>query len=104
AGIMKEMHDSQNGSGFSFVDLSADLAGTTLAEHVVDAKIPLAMLADSFRVDAYLPEGGDLKEGISWDDFLEHYASAHDDRFLREQATLRRRILALPGYSVATRK
>ncbi len=97
-GILKEMRDSQTGSGFSFVDLSADLAGTTFAEHVADAKIPLATLADSFRVEAYLPEDGDLEEGISWKDFLERYASAHDARFLREQAAIRQRVLMLPGY------
>jgi len=98
AGILKEMRDSQTGSGFSFVDLSADLAGTTFAEHVADAKLPLATLADSFRIEAYLPEDGDLEEGISWKDFLDQYASAHDDRFLRGQTAIRRRVLTLPGY------
>lgn len=97
-GVLKEIRDSQTGSGFSFVDLSADLAGTTLAEHVTDARIPLATLAESFRVEAYLPKGGDLKEGISWKDFLEQYTSAHDDRFLQEKTALRQRVLAMPGY------
>ena len=97
-GITKELSDSRGGSGFSFIDLSADMAGVSFATHVRDAKIPFAKLADSFAVDDYLPHAGELPEGISWSDFLRKYGSAQDERFHRQQAAIRKRILALPGY------
>ncbi len=97
-GITKELNDSRRGSGFSFVDLSADVAGVTFATHVRDATIPLSRLAGSFAVEAYLPEGSELEEGIPWSDFLQKYRSAQDDRFHCQRAVIRKRILALPGY------
>jgi hypothetical protein len=97
-GIAKELSDSRHGSGFSFADLSADLAGVTFATHVGEAKIPLSRLAASFAVEDYVPAVQDLQEGISWTDFLREYGSAQDDRFHRRQAEIRKQIAALPGY------
>lgn len=97
-GITKELSDSRGGSGFSFVDLSADVAGATLAAYVRDEKIPLATLADSFAVEDYLPDGHGLPEGISWNDFLQEYGSAQDDRFHSQRAAIGKQILGLPGY------
>ena len=63
-----------------------------------DAKIPLARIASSFVVKDFLPDGSDLKEGISWQDFLAHYSSTQDPRFHEKYSAIRRRIQALPGY------
>ena len=98
AGIVKEMSDSRTGSGFSFVDLSADMAGVTFATYVLDSKLFPARLAGTFTVNGFLPDGADLEEGISWEDFLQQYRSAADDRFYQKKAAIRRRILALPSY------
>jgi len=98
AGVAKELLDARRKSGFSFVDLSADVAGVTFATHVRDTKIPLASLAKSFTVEGFLPEISGLPEGISWDDFLKHFTSAQDNKFLRQQAVLRQRVLTLPVY------
>jgi hypothetical protein len=98
AGVLKEVSDARNGSGFSFVDLSADLAGVTFATHVGDAKLSLATLASSFQVEDFLPEGGDLREGIAWEAFRARYGTPQDERFGRQRAAICRRILALPGY------
>jgi len=97
-GVLKEIRDSQRGSGFSFVDLAADLSGVAFAERVrQDAKI-LPKLAASFAVADFLPNGGGLREGIAWKAFVEAYGSPQDDRFLREVAALRARISELPGF------
>jgi len=98
AGIGKELYDSQFGSGFSFVDLAADLAGTTFGSHVLEKKIPLPTLAVGFTVKDFLPEPADLREGIPWQEFREKYGSAADDRFYQQKKVVRQRILALPGY------
>jgi hypothetical protein len=100
-GIAKELSDSRSDSGFSFVDLSADLAGVSFATHVTEEKIPLSRLAESFAVADYLPEGRGLREGISWGEFLREYHSVQDDPFHRQRAAIREQILALPGFSGA---
>ncbi len=98
AGIAKEIKDAQGGSGFSFVDLSADLAGITFAAQVCDGKIPLDKLADSFNIRDFMPDSKDLKEGISWKDFTDDYGSLADDRYQKIRAEIQKRILELPGY------
>jgi len=98
AGILKEMSDSRGGSGFSFADLSADLAGIQFAGAVGSGRIPLSRLENDFLVRDFLPDLSGLKEGIAWDDFVQIYGSPLDARFARERESLRGRILAMPGY------
>ena len=97
-GLMKELNDSHGGTGFSFADLAADLAGVRFAVGVRDAKIRLKTLATSFAVKNFLPDVSDLKEGITWEEFVVTYGSVDDERFQRQQKAIRKRILALPGY------
>ena len=98
AGILKEMADSRRGSGFSFVDLSADLAGILFADAVQKKKVPLSRLENSFSVADFLPDPAGLKEGIDWSDFVEAYGDVPDRRLFAEREALRKRILSLPGY------
>ena len=98
AGILKELADMHSGSGFSFADLSADLAGVVFAVAVGKGKIPLSRLEDSFSVGDFLPEAGGLKEGIGWNEFVGSYGYPPDTRLSSQRASLLKRILALPGY------
>ena len=98
AGILKEIVDCQRGGGFSFVDLSADMAGVTFANRVRDTKIPLTTLAESFAVEDFLPSSDGLSDGVSWQEFMETYGSPQDERFQQQHAAIRQKILALPGY------
>jgi hypothetical protein len=98
-GIAKEMSDSRRGgSGFSFADLSADVAGIQFAGAVSDGRIPLSRLEKDFSVRDFLPDPSGLKEGIAWDDFVQSYGFPPDSRLSRERETLRLQILAMPGY------
>jgi hypothetical protein len=97
-GVLKELADAQTGSGFSFVDLSADLAGVLFANGVDNGKIPLSRLEEDFAVRDFLPEVDGLREGIGWDEFLKTYGYPPDARLRREGESLRQRILALPGF------
>ena len=56
AGIAKEIKDAHGDSGFSFIDLSADMAGVTFATNVLNGKITLDKLADSFNIRDFVPE------------------------------------------------
>jgi hypothetical protein len=98
AGLLKEQKDSLGGSGFSFADLGADLAGIAFARDVKEGAIPLGQLAERFRVADYVPDPAGLKEGLSAKEFLREYGSPSDERFREARAALLGKIRALPGY------
>ncbi len=99
AGVLKEVLDSRpGGSGFSFADLSADMAGVAFAKQLLASPALLERVERSFTVADYaLPPRG-LVEGLSEAEFIKRYGATDDERFLKEQEALRRRVLALPGY------
>lgn len=97
-GIMKEIRDATGGSGFSFADLSADLAGVTFAIQLRESKLTLAELARSFTVGDFLPENAGVQEDVPWEEFRATFGSTHDERFERQRIAIRERILDLPGY------
>jgi len=98
AGLLKEIHDARAGSGFSFADLAADLAGVALAVKLTKTEASPGELARSFTVAAYLPELAGLPEGIPWDEFTAKYSLTGDGAFEQQRTAIRRSIAALPVY------
>lgn len=98
AGILKEMLDSRGGSGFSFADLSADFAGIAFARHLLAKPERLAGIEKSFRINDYAISSLGLTEGLTAAQFEKQYGSLKDERYLRVQEDIRKRIAALPGY------
>jgi hypothetical protein len=98
AGILKELSDSRGGSGFSFADLSADLAGIQFAEAVGGGKILLSRIEGDFLVRDFLPAADGLREGVAWQEFVKSYGYPPNSRLGQELEALRKRILALPAY------
>jgi len=98
AGILKEMLDSRGGSGFSFADLSADFAGIAFARRLLDKPSLLADIEKSFCIDDYTISPRGLPEGLTAAQFEKQYGSLKDERYLRVQDDIRKRIAALPGY------
>jgi hypothetical protein len=98
AGLLKEQLDARSGSGFSFADLCADLAGIAFAGRLLAGETTLAQVADTFAVNDYLPELKGLKEGLSPEAFAKAYGSASDERFKAEWEAMQKRIRELPGY------
>jgi hypothetical protein len=97
--LMKEKLDMQpGGSGFSFADLAADLAGVVFAETLRAAPDRLAAIAADFRVADHVPDVKGLREGLTQAAFDREFGSFSEERFQREQAAIRDRILALPAY------
>jgi hypothetical protein len=105
AGITKELLDAQEGgSGFSFADLSADLAGVEFARGLLAAPKQLAKVAASFQVaDFTIPPEG-LVEGLTQDQFTKQYGSVDDERFLTKLNALRKDVLARPGFKALTQE
>ncbi len=104
-GEMKEIEDSRSGSGFSFRDLAADLAGARFGEQATaSAASARALLARLERLGEP-PDDGDLLPAI--EDLPEALSEAElEGRFERPggraydemTAEIERRILALPLY------
>jgi hypothetical protein len=98
ASVLKEMLDARGGSGFSFADLSADFAGIAFARCLIDQPSRLADIEKAFRLDDYVLSPRGLPEGLTSAQFEKQYGSLKDERYLRLQDEIRKRIAALPGY------
>jgi hypothetical protein len=99
AGLFKEVADSKGTSGFSFIDLTADLSGVAFAEAVRKKTLSFRRLADAFDTTKFLPEIEDLKEKIPAEDFEKKYGSVEDVRFKAELEKLKARVKELPGLT-----
>ena len=99
AGIYKEQMDTgKGGTGFSFGDINADLAGIILAKNLKKGTITLPYLARRFEIKSFLPEGKSLKEDLTSDQFKSLFGSMEDERYRKEIAKIRRRIEELEVY------
>jgi hypothetical protein len=99
AGLLKELLDAQEGgSGFSFADLAADLAGIEFAKAMIEKPARLAAVAKGFEPrDFALPPKG-LAEGLSLAEFEKRYGGARDARFISARDDLVRRTKELRGF------
>ena len=98
AGLMKELQDANSGSGFSFADLAADLAGLKFAGRALVDEAFLANVAESFEVADYVPSPEGLQEGLSIELFRRRYGGRRDERFQAAVDALQALIDQLPGY------
>jgi hypothetical protein len=99
--VITEMANSRGGGGFSFADLSADIAGIQFAAAVANGRIALARLESRFVVLDHLPATNGLREGIVWKDFVKDYGFPPDERLTRQRESLRAKAIAMPGYRAA---
>jgi hypothetical protein len=100
-GIMKEMMDSAGGSGFSFVDLTADRAGTlfTVAatRNEESARAMQVRIRNGVVIADFIPNLLDLPEGISNDDFQGEYGGLGGEGTKKIVEVIRRRLDACEG-------
>jgi len=100
-GIAKEMMDSAGGSGFSFVDLTADRAGTlfTVAatRNEESARAMQARIRNGAVIADFVPNLLDLPEGISNDDFQVEYGGLGGEGTKKIVEEIRRRLDACEG-------
>jgi uncharacterized protein YfiM (DUF2279 family) len=69
AGLSKELDDSGvGGSGFSYHDLAADLAGIDFASRVLAREWSLNDLSTTFEIRAVMPSLEGLPQGLPWED------------------------------------
>jgi hypothetical protein len=98
AGLLKEEKDMlPGGSGFSFADLAADLAGVTFAVRLKEGRLSLQTLEKQFQVKDFIPDPTGLREGLTAAQFTRDYGSLADKRFKDELEKVRRRVNEMPG-------
>lgn len=100
-GSLKELLDSnEGGSGFSFDDMAANLAGARFAEVFLerpraDWPAMLALIEDEGDI---LPPLEDLPSGLSEAEFRERFGDVDSPEFTALVAEIERRIEAMPLY------
>ena len=106
-GLFKEVADSQDGSGFSFADLTADRAGTRFASLATgDHKGALAVqdaARKGLREGAILPALEGLPEGLDQATFAATFQDTRSPAYRRISDHIEQRIDALPLFRQATR-
>lgn len=100
AGLWKELADARpGGSGFSFIDLAADRAGTRFGDLALrDAARLQARLAPGMTEADVMPPSSDLPEFLPEALFVERFGGVGAERYNAMLATIEARIAALPLY------
>lgn len=101
-GELKELLDSNpDGSGFSFDDMAADLAGVRFATLLFEtpAGDQPALLARIGSEADVLPPLDDLPSGLSEAEFSERYGDVDSAAYAAEIAEINRRLDAMPLYA-----
>ena len=101
-GEEKELHDARVGSGFSFIDLAADKAGTRFGEMATASpetarKIQEAMLVIKDYSD-FMPDPRDLPEHVNETEFKQRYGSTASAAYQQVLEQIDERIAAMPIY------
>jgi hypothetical protein len=102
-GEEKELSDAQGGSGFSFIDLAADKAGTRFGEMATSSpenalKIQKAMSGIKDYSD-FMPDPTDLPEHMDEAEFKQRYQSVDSAVYQEISKQIDARIAATPIYN-----
>ncbi|MDO9597108.1 MAG: hypothetical protein Q7J47_05240 [Azoarcus sp.] len=98
-GLYKELDDSRRGSGFSFADLAANLAGTRFGKLLLDDPERIdAMLRDRIVDADLIPDLRGLPEYLSERDFARYYGSIDSPAYRNLVDEIERRMDAQPLY------
>ena len=103
-GVEKELSDAQGGSGFSFIDLAADKAGTRFGEIATSSpenarRIQKAMSNIKDYSD-FMPDPRDLPEHMNEAEFKQRYQSTKSPAYQAVLNLIDARIAATPIYQV----
>jgi len=100
-GLEKELNDADGGSGFSFVDLMADIAGNKLAQTALNKLTATALqdrmitLTDESQIIGRL---AGLQEGLSEKEFRLEYGNTNSDEYISVVREIERRLFRCDVY------
>lgn len=99
----KEAHDARYRSGFSFSDLTANMAGVALGDaatqNAASARRLQSALARSTAESDYMPVVSRDNAGLSEEDFLQQYQDRNSPAYLERLGTIEAQLAALPVYT-----
>jgi hypothetical protein len=98
AGMVKEMLDSNGGSGFSFADMAANRAGIAFAVALMKDRLAVDEIARSFAVASFMPPVDGLREGLQAKEFTAAFGGVGDERLQAELGRIEATISTLPVY------
>lgn len=102
-GEEKELSDAKTGSGFSFIDLAADKAGTRFGETATQSPESAQQLQKSMseitHYRDFMPDPTDLPEHMSEAEFKKRYSSINSGIYKRTIKDIDTRIAKLPIYN-----
>ncbi|WP_414829728.1 hypothetical protein [Alteromonas sp. H39] len=102
-GEFKELMDrAMGGSGYSFVDLAADMAGVEFAAVATDpdkAAEVQHLIGSVSNEDLFMPPVEGLPEGLSKRKFEEVYGRVDSDKYLQEVNEIKQRLKAMALYA-----
>lgn len=98
-GLYKELNDARHGSGFSFIDLAADRAGTRFGDLLAKRpEILIERLAGGLRDSDLLPPVHDLPEALHAEQFRQRFSSPDSLPFKALARDIESRLDTLPLY------
>jgi hypothetical protein len=102
AGVEKELSDAQGGSGFSFIDLTADKAGTRFGELAVSspesARRMQKAMSEIKDYSDFMPDPRDLPEHMNEAEFKQRFESVNSPVYQEISRQIDDRISAMPIY------
>ncbi|WP_100643770.1 hypothetical protein [Alteromonas facilis] len=107
-GEFKELMDRvMGGSGYSFVDLAADIAGVEFAALAIDPEQAAAVqryIANGVNEEDFFPSIEGLPEGLDKTSFTERYESVESEVYQQQVAEVKKRVASLPIYQALSLK
>lgn len=102
-GEQKELRDAKMGSGFSFIDLAADKAGSYFGD-IATLSFETAQLIQKNMSEIndyrdFMPDPRDLPENINHTDFLKNYGSVNTDNYKKITTLIDQKITSMPLYT-----
>lgn len=104
-GLVKELHDTHSGSGFSFIDLAADEAGAFFGKGAIASPIMArhfqALLSESSEENRFVPLLRDLPESMKSAEFENRFNGVGSPEFNAMKTEIDARIRSLPLYQLS---
>lgn len=101
-GLFKEVDDADGGSGFSFRDLAADMAGTEFGKYAVadspSARLLQQRVAAGIDDAAIMPSVEGLEENLNDEQFVSAFGGVGGSRYTEVVADIEQRIALTPLY------
>lgn len=101
----KELHDARHSTGFSFSDLTANMAGAQIGELASDsnrARQLQLQMAQAGSESAYMPEVSRENDGLNEPTFRARFGNRDNPAWQQELAAISQQVRALPIYKQVT--